>query len=257
MQRQAIPGASLALARNGALVLAIGYGWADREARVPVTPNTLFALASVSKSLTAVTILKLVDAGRLSLDARVFELLSDIEPLPGDRVDPRVKQITVRQLLYHSGGWDRTKSGDPNGFSDRVAERMRVPMPVSPRQLTRFMLGRPLDFDPGAESHYSNFGYILLGLIIELGMGWDEVRKTPTGVSFRKNGGLLGVHSYIEHRADGVDWALFWNGGRQADEANGPAPVQFVRRLDQALTEINNWPSVDLFERREQGVARK
>jgi len=125
----------------------------------------------VSKSLTAVTILKLVEARRLDLDARAFELLADIEPLPGDRVDPRVKQITVRHLLYHAGGWDRAKSGDPSGFSQRVSARMQVPLPVSPRQLSRFMLGQPLDFDPGTESRYSNLGYILLGLIIEKAAG--------------------------------------------------------------------------------------
>ena len=68
------------------------------------------------------------------------------------------------ELLHHSGGWDRAKSGDPNGFSGRVAERMGVPLPISPRQLTRYMLGRPLDFDPGTECRYSNFGYIVLGL---------------------------------------------------------------------------------------------
>jgi N-acyl-D-amino-acid deacylase len=60
MGRYGIPGASLAIARNGRLVLAKGYGWADRDGRVPARPETLFALASVSKSLTAVTILRMV-----------------------------------------------------------------------------------------------------------------------------------------------------------------------------------------------------
>jgi len=367
MRRLGIPGASLAVARNGSLVLAKGYGWADLQARVPAGPETLFALASVSKSLTAVTILKLVEAGRLDLDARAFELLTHIEPLPGDRVDPRVKQITVRHLLYHAGGWDRTKSGDPNGFSGRVAARMQIPVPVSPRQLTRYMLGRPLDFDPGTQCRYSNFGYILLGLIIEkvagvpyehavreitiaplglaqarlnrvrgsgylpneahrylpsgqedregghlpitmasggwlatpsemvrfltalggsrgsrflsdasyramtaappppapprengshFGMGWDQVQKTPQGVSYRKNGGLPGVHSLIAHRDDGIDWALFWNGGRQSGDGTGAAPRQFVDRVDEALTNIKTWPKVDFYNRlglRERG----
>ena len=76
------------------------------------------------------TVLKLVEAGRLDLDARAFEILRDIEPLPSDKVDPRINRITIRQLLHHSGGWDRTRSGDPNGFSERVADKLGVHLPV-------------------------------------------------------------------------------------------------------------------------------
>jgi N-acyl-D-amino-acid deacylase len=167
MKENRIPGGSLAVAKGGKLVLARGYGWADVKTREPVRPRTLFALASVSKSITAATILKLVDDGRLDLDARAFDFLTELKPLPGEEIDPRIKDITIRQLMIHAGGWDRRKSGDPNGFSERVATEMKAPLPISPRQLTRYMLGRPLDFDPGTESQYSNLGYILLGLIIE------------------------------------------------------------------------------------------
>jgi N-acyl-D-amino-acid deacylase len=182
MREHEIPGASLAVARGGKLVLTRGYGWADREAREPVRPQTLFALASVSKCLTAATILKLVDTGRLDLEASAFGVLSGLSPLPGEREDPRVPFITIRQLLIHAGGWDRRKSGDPNGFSARVAARMNAPLPISPRQLARYMLGRPLDFDPGAESQYSNFGYIVLGLVIEkvTGRPYEEAVRATT-----------------------------------------------------------------------------
>ncbi len=182
MREHHIPGASLAVARDGALVLARGYGWADRAAREPVRPQTLFALASVSKSITAATILKLADTGRLDLDARAFDFLKGLDPLPGEKPDPRLASITVRQLLIHAGGWDRRKSGDPNGFSERVAAKLGVALPVGPRQLTQYMLGRPLDFDPGTESQYSNFGYILLGLIIEkvTGRTYEESVQTIT-----------------------------------------------------------------------------
>jgi N-acyl-D-amino-acid deacylase len=180
MRRHGIPGASLAIARSGALVLAKGYGWADREHHVPARRETLFALASVSKSLTAVAILKLVEQGRLDLDARAFELLGDIRPLPGDNPDPRLMKITVRHLFYHAGGWDRDQSGDPNSFSERVAERMKVPLPITPEQLARYMMGQRLDFDPGARCRYSNFGYILLGMIVE------RVEGRPYGEAMRR-----------------------------------------------------------------------
>jgi N-acyl-D-amino-acid deacylase len=167
MARTSIPGVSLAVARAGSLVLARGYGWANVAAHEQVEPRTLFGLASVSKSLTAVTVLKLVEAGKLNLDARAFELLDRLKSIPGDEVDPRVRTITIRQLLQHTGGWDRKLSGDANSFSQRVAERMQVKPPITPEQLARFMLGQKLDFDPGSSSRYSNFGYIVLGLVIE------------------------------------------------------------------------------------------
>jgi N-acyl-D-amino-acid deacylase len=167
MTRMAIPGVSLAIARAGSLVMARGYGWANREAREPVVPQTLFGLASVSKSLTAVTLLKLVEAGKLNLDAKAFEVLDRLQAIPGDQVDPRVRTITIRQLLQHSGGWDRKQSGDPNSFTQRVAERLQVKPPITPEQLARYMLGQKLDFDPGTSSRYSNVGYVVLGLIIE------------------------------------------------------------------------------------------
>jgi len=304
MRGLGIPGASLAVARNGALVLAKGYGWADRHARVALNPDTLFALASVSKSLTAVTILKLVEAGRLGLDAHAFELLADIEPLPGDHVDPRVKQVTVRQLLYHTGGWDRDKSGDPNGFSQRVATRMQVPLPVSPRQLTRSpneahrygpngqedreaghlpitmasggWLATPSEmvrFLTGLDTrHGSRFlsqeSYAAMTAPpahpvplrqngSHVGMGWDQVQKTPRGFSYRKNGGLIGVHSLLAHRDDGIDWALCWNGGRQAAEGSGAAPRQFGARVEEALESVTTWPNGHPIDRPGTRAVRK
>ncbi len=69
--------------------------------------------------------------------------------------------------LNHSGGWDRKRSGDPNGFAPRVERELHVRPPVKPHELAHYMMGRPLDFEPGTEAHYSNFGFVLLGLVIE------------------------------------------------------------------------------------------
>jgi N-acyl-D-amino-acid deacylase len=165
-QRHGFPGAALAIAKDGKLVLIKGYGFADLETDKPVRPEAIFGLASVSKTFTAVAILRLVEQGKLRLNDRAFELLR-LKPLPDDQVDPRLYQITIRQLLNHSGGWNREKSGDPLGWSRRVARRLNVRLPVSPRQLARYMLGQPLDFDPGTQGHYSNFGFTVLGLVLE------------------------------------------------------------------------------------------
>ena len=104
LRDQRLPGGSLSLAKDGRLVYARGFGLASVEGHVTVRPATMFGLASVSKSITAVGILKLVDQGRLKLDDRAFEFLRDIKPMPGQHPDPRTREITIRQLLNHSGG---------------------------------------------------------------------------------------------------------------------------------------------------------
>jgi N-acyl-D-amino-acid deacylase len=182
MSEMSIPGVSLAIARAGSLVLARGYGWANVAAQEQVEPRTLFGLASVSKSLTAATVLKLVEAGKLNLDARAFAVLDRLQPIPGDEVDSRIRTITIRQLLQHAGGWDRRLSGDANSFPQRVADRMSVKPPISPEQLARFMLGLKLDFDPGTSSRYSNIGYIVLGLVIErvTGQPYEQAVRAVT-----------------------------------------------------------------------------
>lgn len=175
LERRGVPGASLAIAKNGKLVLARGYGWADVEAQQPVQPEMLFGLASCSKSITAVTVLKLVEQGKLGLDDKVLGIISDIQPPPDRQMDSRWQQITVRMLLNHSGGWDRTKSGDPTGWAQRVARSLNVRPPIGARELIRYMLTQPLDFDPGTREVYSNFGFVLLGQIIE------EIGDQPYG----------------------------------------------------------------------------
>ncbi|MHB8521917.1 MAG: serine hydrolase domain-containing protein [Limisphaerales bacterium] len=168
MQARKIPGGALAVVRNGRLVYAREYGWADRKKEVSVRATSLFRIASVSKPFTAVSVLKLVEEGRLGLDDRVFDLIRLPPLLPsGKQRDPRLERITVRQLLHHTGGWDREKSFDPMFRSREIAEACSVPSPAGPTEIIRYMLGQPLDFDPGARTAYSNFGYCVLGRVIE------------------------------------------------------------------------------------------
>ena len=168
MSARKIPGSALAVVKNRRLVHARGYGWADREKKIPATQDSLFRIASLSKPITAVAILKLAEAGRLKLDARAFDLLR-VDPVvePGQKPDPRLEQITVRQILQHTGGWDRDKSFDPMFRPKLIARKVGVPAPASAEAVIRYMLGQPLDFDPGARYAYSNFGYCALGRVIE------------------------------------------------------------------------------------------
>ncbi len=168
LARHEVPGAAVAITHNGKLLVARGYGWANVEEREPVRPVTLFDLASVSKSITAVTILKLVEQGRLRLDERVFELLGQLRAPPGMEFDPRLRQITIKMLLEHAGGWDRSKPhGDPISLGARAAKELHLHEPLTADELIHYVVGLPLDFEPGTEQRYSNFGFMTLGDVIE------------------------------------------------------------------------------------------
>ena len=203
MRARQVPGGALAVVKDRRLVYARGYGWADREQKLPPRADTLFRIASVSKPVTAVAVLKWVEQGRLNLDARVFELVTPPPILaPGAAPDDRLQRITVRHLLHHTGGWDREKSFDPMFRARQIAEAARVPGPAGPDEIIRFMLGQPLDFDPGTRQAYSNFGYCVLGRVIEKISGWPYeqfVRKQilePAGIKQMRLG-----HSLERQRA--------------------------------------------------------
>ncbi|MFC1706389.1 serine hydrolase domain-containing protein [Planctomycetota bacterium] len=165
-----VPGAALAITKDSRLVYAKGFGFADREKQRPVEPHFLFRIASVSKPITATAVMQLVEKGKLELDARVLEIL-EYEPhlAPDTKPDPRLKDITVRHLLLHSAGWDRgvTFSVMGIGGARRIATALGVPQPPTQTDIIRFMIGKPLQFSPGERSAYSNFGYVLLGRVIE------------------------------------------------------------------------------------------
>jgi N-acyl-D-amino-acid deacylase len=201
MKERGVPGGALAVVKDGRLVYAKGYGFADIDAKVEVEPTSLFRIASVSKPITAVAIFTLVQKGKLELDAKAFALLG-LEP--GEKGDRHLADITVRQLLHHTAGWDREKSGDPMFKSIEIAEAMGAAPPADANAIIRWMLGRPLDFDPGARHAYSNFGYCVLGRIIEKlsGESYETyVKKAvlePMGISRMRLG-----KSLLKDRAQG------------------------------------------------------
>lgn len=166
MDRHGIPGAALALAKDGKLLLAKGYGWSDVTKGTPVQPDTLFDLGSLSKTVTAVATLLLVERGKLRLDGAVFDVIKHIKAPRGARVDPRLADVTVRQCLDHSGGWDREASGDPINWEPQICRAYKVRPPLSPTQFLSFVMSLPLDFKPGTDQKYSNIGFVILGEVI-------------------------------------------------------------------------------------------
>ena len=167
MAKWGLPGGAVGLVKDGRLVFAAGYGFADRERRRPATPATLFRIGSLSKPITAAAVLKLVEQGRLGLDDRPFRLLDDLKPAAGAFLDPRLYDITVRDLLRHSGGFDRAASGDPMFKPTEIAWAMGAAPPAGPSTILRYVFTQPLDFAPGTRYAYSNFGYSVLGRVIE------------------------------------------------------------------------------------------
>ncbi len=175
MQIRDISQGALAVTYQGRLILAHGYTWAAGEDAV-TQPTSLFRIASVSKPVTAVAILKLVQDGRLSLDTKIVDLL-DLTPPAGQTLDPRLADVTVAHLLAHRGGW----AFEPM-FSDiKISRQLGAPLPISQANIIQYMSGIPLTYLPGTRYIYSNYGYLLLGRIIE------AVSRQPYQVYVKQN----------------------------------------------------------------------
>ncbi len=212
MRKHGVPGGAVAVLRDGKLLYARGFGFADAEKKTPVQPDALFRIASVSKPITGVAIMKLVEDGKLKLDDRVAPLIAYLAPAPGATVDPRWEQITIRQLLNHTAGWDRDKPGgfDPMFRPSIAAAAVGAPAPASAETVIRYMKGLPLDFDPGSKHVYSNFGYAILGRVIERvsGMSYENFVRTrvlqPAGATRTR----LGKTRFADALAEEVKYYL-------------------------------------------------
>jgi CubicO group peptidase (beta-lactamase class C family) len=167
LRKWSIAGASVAIAKDGKLVYARGFGFADTASKAEAQPYNQFRVASISKLITAIGIMKLKEEGLLSLNDSVFGargILND--PYFSEPKDKRVYGITVAQLLSHEAGWTQ-RYGDQMFMPLVIAEKMGVKPPVDTRTILRFALDKRLQYTPGSGRAYSNLGYSVLGLIIE------------------------------------------------------------------------------------------
>jgi len=173
LRNWSIAGASVAIARDGKLIYSRGFGYADTASGTETQPYHKFRVASISKLITAVAIMKLREEGHLSLNDKVFGpdgILND--PYFSEPRDKRVYGITVGHLLSHEGGWSQ-RHGDQMFMPVMVAEKMGVTPPADTRTIVRFALNKRLHFTPGSGRAYSNLGYSILGLVIEKISGQD------------------------------------------------------------------------------------
>jgi len=204
IEEHQVPGAALAVSKAGEVVYSRGFGFENLLSRERVQSDSLFRIASISKPITAVAVMQLVEQGALSLDENPFEVLGLGASLDSAGCDEWLRFVTVRHLLAHRGGWDRNVSYDPMFQTRRIQEELGLSVTPSGMDIIRFMLSEPLDFEPGERYAYSNFGYCVLGRVIEAvtGAPYDEaVRERvlePLGIESMRIG-----RSLPEDRAEG------------------------------------------------------
>jgi CubicO group peptidase (beta-lactamase class C family) len=176
LKRWEIKGGSLAIMKEGKLIYAKGYGWADEEQGIRTEPGNIFRVASLSKLITATAIMKMAEDSLLNLDDKVFgkDGILNEEQFSHYR-DKRVPRITVEHLLRHKGGFS-TYRGDPLFCTRDIMIWEKLDTVPDMDRVIEFALSQRLGFTPGGSTKYSNVGYLILTRIIEKlsGMSYEE-----------------------------------------------------------------------------------
>ena len=193
MAKRHIPGVSVAVVKDGKVVMAKGYGLASVELGVPATADTVYQLASVTKTFTATAVMMLAREGKLSLDDKITERLPDLPEAWHD--------VTVRHLLSHTSGIKSyTSVKDFHKATRKDFAR---------REILDLVAKEPLEFKPGAKWNYSNTGYFLLGMLIEKisGKTYGEFMAErvfkPLGMTRTRANDLRDI---VSNRAQGYEW---------------------------------------------------
>ena len=189
MQSNGVRAAQVAIAKNGGMKVSHGYSWAEPAYRV-TQPTDRFLLASCSKMFCEAAIQSLYTAGKLQPGTKVYPLLGFSGP-----ADPRSDTITVQQLLDHQGGYNDGRNPklpatplDPT-YSMRQIGQALGHVVTNKLDIAHYMYGQPLQFTPGTGTAYSNYGYLLLGAVVEkvTGMSYHaylaQAVLQPAGVS--------------------------------------------------------------------------
>jgi len=217
MSAHALPGLSVAVARGGEVLYERGFGLADRERNEKVTPAHLFRIASVSKPITSVTLFRLMEEKRLALDDVVFGPSGILGNDFGRRPYKRwVEEIRIKHLLTHTGG------GWQNDHTDPMFGNAAMDHP----QLIAWAIEKvPLQYRPGEHYAYSNFGFCILGRVIEklTGVKYEQhVRDKILGLCGVTDMRVAG--NTVEERVPGE--VIYYGAGQE--EAYG----MNVRRMD-------------------------
>jgi len=166
MDRIGCQAGTVAVSEDGRLLYSRGYGHGDEAMTKPVAGDALMRIASVTKPITAAAVKNVIREKRLSLDTKAFELIA-VKPPGGKVADSRIHDVTVGHLLEHRGGWDRQTAFDPMFRTEEIERTLKLRRPARPVHVVAYMLIQPLQFAPGEKSIYSNFGYCVLGRVLE------------------------------------------------------------------------------------------
>ncbi|MDQ3935588.1 MAG: beta-lactamase family protein [Actinomycetota bacterium] len=187
MTQNDVPNGALAVAQGQRLVLARGYTWGEPDQET-TQPASLFRIASCSKPITSLATYQLQEAGTLALTTTAQSILNLTAPnggaIPGSPAPANTNtagtyfpSVQVDHLLQHAGGWDRNMVEEPTYFKDdEVATAFNKELPVSRTEIARWGATQQMQFWPGSRTAYSNFGYSLLGLVIEQLTGSDYIQ---------------------------------------------------------------------------------
>lgn len=184
------PGATALVYKDGEILYRKAFGMANMELEVPMKPENVFELGSITKQFTSVSILMLMEQGKLSLEDEITKYLPDY-PTKG-------KKITIHHLLNHTSG---IKS-----YTDMENFMSITRMDKSPKEIIDVFKDQPMDFDPGEQWHYNNSGYIVLGYIIEevSGKTYADFISENIYVPLKMNNSYYGSKStLIMNRASG------------------------------------------------------
>ena len=149
-----VPSANLAIVKNGEIAYLQAYGKARLDPEVAAQPSMRYSIGSISKQFTATAILMLAEQGKLSLDDPVSRFIPNLT---------RAKDVTIRQLLSHT-----------SGYQDYWPQDYVMPEMLEPVNAEHILDGwarKPLDFDPGTQWQYSNTNYVIAGVIVEKASG--------------------------------------------------------------------------------------
>jgi len=205
MNEYQLKGLQMAVVRNDSLLYAKGYGWADEQKGEKMSPRNVMRLASVSKLITAIGIMTLCENDVISLDDKVLGpdgILCD-EKFTSAIRDTALYDVTIEQLLRHEAGFS-TALGDPMFSTRSIMKNNRLKEAPDHDTLVRIVLGRKLAYAPGKGHKYSNFGYLLLSMVIErvTGMRYEDWMLENV---IEKAGcwGFSLANNYYEQRAPG------------------------------------------------------
>jgi CubicO group peptidase (beta-lactamase class C family) len=280
MANYQIPGATLAVAKNGKLVYMRAFGTADQAGTELTRPDHMFRIASISKPITSIAIMQLIASGQLSLNDKPFGPggILNVDPYFANAnvTDTRIYNITIQNLLEHSAGWNRDLpmlpnplppypygfgASDPIDFPLYVTQTLGEPNPVQRRNLIKFLIQKGLNFTPGTGFSYSNVGFLVLGEVIEkkAGMTYENYVKqnifAPLGIyDIRLGKNLLSdkqeregeyISPFTTLSAYGTGQFVPWQYGGasvEAMDAHG-GWIATARDLVRLMTAIDGFPS--------------